>query len=46
MTFTFNTDIEGIRLASVCVATLVKEGVVFTIKQDSYSVEIKLTGGF
>ena len=46
MKFTFKVDAKGVRLASICAANLVKEGVTFTIKQDDYSIEITLTGGF
>ena len=46
MRFTFKMDNAGIRLAAVFAAQLVKEGVTFSIRQDDFSIEITLTGGF
>jgi len=46
MRFTFKADEKGVRLAAVFAAQLVKEGIVFSVLQDEFGIEIKLTGGF
>jgi len=45
-TFVFNKSEEDIKSMAILTAQFVKEGVVFTIRQDDYGFEITLTGGF
>jgi len=43
---TFNMNEDGVRLAAVFMAQLVREGVTFRVRSDNVSMEITLTGGF
>jgi len=45
-TFTFDKSEEDIKSMAILTAQFIKEGVVFTIRQDDYGFEITLTGGF
>ena len=41
-----NSDEEEMRALGQYVATLVKEGVQFTMKKDAHAVAVTLTGGY
>jgi hypothetical protein len=43
---TFGMHEEGMRLAAVFIAQLVREGVAYYVHSDNISMEITLTGGF
>lgn len=42
--FSFKNDAEGMEMMAVFVATLFKQGIAYTVRNDQYSYEITLTG--
>lgn len=43
---TFERDENGIKLLAIFIAQLIKEGVVYTITNESNRVFVNLTGGY
>lgn len=43
---TFDADAEGFRMLAIFLAQLEREGVTYSIGQDSVGIEITLTGGY
>lgn len=46
MNFIFKKNEVETRMLAIFVAQLVKEAVVFKVREDEYEVSIELTGGF
>lgn len=46
MKLEFRRTVEDMLLLAAYVSELVRQGVTFTLRQDSVAVEVTLTGGF